>query len=135
MSLESDIKTVRDYVVGVVDATWTDVRVTHEDPKKPNTPPVAWVRQGPPDFQSETVSVDVCTLSFTIHGKWNTSLSDNQRIDKAAQLRTALLANKNPGSVGYLTEASEFTGYSETDMLDPSKEVGVLYMVRIRVPR
>lgn len=133
MSLESDIKAIRDYVVDATKATW-GVNVTHEDPKIVLPAPMAWIRQGPPDFQPETVNADVCTLSFTIHGRF-TSLSDNQRIDRAAQLRTALLASHQPAGVGYMPEATEFTGYTETDMLDPKKEVGVLYMVKIRAPR
>jgi hypothetical protein len=134
MALETDIKTVRDYLMTKALATWTGVTMTHEVPKKVVAPPSGYIRQMNPTFESETVGSDVATLTFMIVGKW-ASLTDNQRIDYASQIRTAILADKYSGGPGYMPMCEQFEAFDNENYLDPTTEVGVLFMCKVNVPR
>lgn len=133
MALETDIKAVRDYVVTTVLATWSDITITHEEPQQVMTPPFGRVVLTTNEAGAETVASDALDLTFEIRGRW-AQLTNDQIIDKAAQLRTALLATVNPGNVAYLTQAP-IMPLDQDDELDGYSEVGVTFTCRINVPR
>lgn len=134
MALETDIKTVRDYLMAKALTIWTGVEITHELPKAVVDNPCAYIRQLNPTFEPETVNSDVATLSFMIVGKWP-SLTDDSRIDKAAQLRAAVLADKYAGGPGYMPMCEQFEAFDNDNYLDPTTEVGLMFMCKVNVPR
>lgn len=135
MPLETDIATVRDFVTDTVIATWTDCDVTHEDPQMRNDAPVAWVRLTNPVFEPVTLQSDSCTVGVTVHGRWD-SLTSTQKADKSSQLRAALLAiGGSLDGTAYNLDVSEFSGYTEDDVLDPARDVGLLFLCRLKVNR
>lgn len=134
MPLETDIKTIRDYLMTKALTIWTGVEITHEVPKEAVANPCASIRQLNPTFEPMTVNSDVATVSFMIHGKW-ASLTDNQRIDLACQLRAAILADKYSGGPGYTPMCEQFEAFDNDNYLDPTTEVGLLFMCKVDVPR
>lgn len=135
MALEGSLLAIKDFVTDTTLATWPDVTVTHEDPRMRNQAPVAWIRPQAVSFEPVTLQSDEATVTVTVHGRF-ASLTTADKAERASQLRAALVAlGSSLDGVAYRVDVSEFEGYSETDVLDPASDIGLLFLCRVKVPR
>jgi hypothetical protein len=135
MSLKANIKTIRDYLVTQTKSAWSGVTVSHEPSELTDATPTAMINLTNVSLEAETVGVDMARLRFDIVGRFAkvSNLSDAM-IDRATDLRVALLATVNPGSVGYLTTVSEVL-LTQEDGRDGFYEIGVAFECMVSAPR
>lgn len=135
MSLEANVKAVRDFVASVVRDVWTDVEFSVQDPELAYTGAFAQISLSSMVFDSETVGSDVAALTFSIYSRRPiATLSSNAKIEKATALRVGLLAAVNPGGVGYQPMVSR-ADFAQDDTLDGFWELGIRYTVNVSAPR
>lgn len=119
MSLETNIKGVRDYIVTKVQAAWATTVVSHEPLELVEAAPIASVVLQSVEIRGETPVCDEAALSFKVSARWAraTNVSDTV-VEALTDLRLALLADHNAGGFGYL---GMVTGM-ETALSDPLSE-------------
>lgn len=137
MALVDSIKGVRDYVVGVADATWAGT-INKEDPAMVmSSLPSTRVVVNEVTFDAETVGTDAAKVTVIVAKRdalpGAASVSDAKIADGAA-MRDALLADKTVGGHGYLPTVDSIQ-LSVDDPTDEFYEVAVQYSCLVKVAR
>lgn len=135
MSLKANTKAVRDYLVTQTMSAWSGVTVSHEPSEATDPLPTAMVNIVGMDISAESVGIDMAQLTFVIAGRFAkvSNLSDAM-IDRASDLRVAILSAVNPGNVGYNPYVTR-VNFEQGSPLDSVYEVEVTYEVIVQAPR
>lgn len=135
MAFEDRLNGLRDYIAAAVVTAWPGVTVLVESPEVEHAAPCAWVKAGPTSLEPETFTADVATVSYMVHGKWASPITQEEKTGLVTGLRAELLSDHTGGGNCYLPMVSEFTAFSEDDVLDPRKEIGVLFVAKVLAER